>query len=169
MNASAELLLPRADWAHHPRFPHQTLLLGGHAGFRRTSRSLVDSSSAGRSPRGLLWVFRTWKAAMHSHERYEETKLYPYLEARWGLSMEPARSGHDVLARCERDVLAAAAAGGDRFEATLRAHDEVLCAHLDLEEQLVIPALLALEPEEFDDYIHSDIRGLLQRLEARTA
>ena len=40
------------------------------------------------------WIFRQWMYAMGNHERYEEGKLYPYLEARWGLSCESLREGH---------------------------------------------------------------------------
>ena len=63
-----------------------------------------------------------------------------------------------------------AVAPGDAAPAladALRAHHEALIEHLALEEELVIPALLALEPAEFEDYYHSDIRGLLQRLDER--
>jgi hypothetical protein len=161
--------LPRSEWPTHPHFPRQTLLLGGHESFRRTSRVLIDQAVSGRSPDALGWLFRAWKAAMHSHERYEEHKLYPYLEARWDLSMAPARVGHDQLAERERDVFAALdGSDASAIEAAFRAHDAVLCPHLDLEEELVIPALLALSPAEFEDYIHSDIRGLLQRIQLVT-
>lgn len=160
------LQLPRAHWTEHPRFPRQTLLLNGHRSFRRTSRHLIEEAERGGSHASIAWLFRLWKAGMHSHEHYEEHKLYPYLAARWGISMEPARVGHDELAERERDVYAALAGDGSLVDA-LRAHDAVLCPHLDLEEELVIPALLALDPEEFEDYLRSDIRGLLQRMERK--
>jgi len=154
--------LPRSQWRTHARFPRQTLLLQGHASFRRTSQALIDSAARGASGSSIGWMFRAWKGAMHSHEHYEESKLYPYLEARWGLSMAPAQAGHELLSEREADVLANLRT--ESLEHALRAHDAVLQAHLDLEEELVIPALLALEPHEFEDYIHSDIRGLLQRM-----
>lgn len=162
---AVRLDLPREAWDDHPLFPFQTLLLGGHASFRRTSRMLCDRAASGADALGLHWTFSVWKGAMHSHEHYEEHKLYPYLSHVWGLSFDTARAGHEALADAEAEVLARSREGGAATTAlaeALRRHDEVLLPHLDLEEELVIPALLALEPAAFETFLRSDIDTLMR-------
>ena len=138
--------LPRSTWDAHPNFPTQTLLLASHANFRRVSAHLIEHPEHS--------LYRRWIRAMRSHEHYEERKLYPFLERRWGVSFADAIEGHEALHRLEGDVLAAFASGRGASEA-MREHDEVLRAHLDLEEDLVIPMLLELRPEEFRRYYYS--------------
>lgn len=162
------LALPRDAWPDHPRFPSQALLLGGHAQFRRIGQVLIDRAEAGGDSAGILWIFRRWKAAMHSHERYEEHKLYPYLERRWGLDLSALRGEHSELREVEGAVRSHDADDGPASEsllAALIAHHEVLLPHLDREEELVLPALLALTPEEFDRYARSPIHRLLHELD----
>jgi hypothetical protein len=43
----------------------------------------------------------------------------------------------------------------------LQAHDRTLGDHLDVEEEAVIPLLLALDPEEFDRYYRSPLSMLI--------
>ena len=165
----AALSLPREDWPGHPHFPHQTLLLHSHESFRRTGALLLRRARDGGDAPGIGKVFRAWKSAMRSHEAYEEFKLYPYLERRWGLSMHAAERGHRALGDADaavREALASGPASPALCDALDR-HQEVLLAHLELEEQLVIPALLALTPDEFEQYTTWDIRSLLQGLELR--
>lgn len=160
------LRLPRDRWPDHPHYPSQALLLGSHDHFRQTSRTLVERASRGGNIASIGLVFSMWKSAMSNHERYEEGKLYPYLEARWGLSCDALRDGHDTLAQLEQAVRSAVdREDQEALHAALSAHDETLLAHLDEEEALVIPALLALRPEEFDRYAHSSIRTLLAELD----
>jgi len=159
------LTLPRAQWTEHPHYPSQVLLLGSHEQFRHISRVLLDRLKAGGDMPGIYWVFRQWKAAMGSHEAYEERKLYRYLASRWELSCDDMTAGHEALHRCDQAVRSAF--GNDDREAAIDAlseHDEVLKAHLELEEDLVIPALLALSPEEFQEYRDGDIEQLLGKL-----
>ena len=90
---------------------------------------------------GLHSLFAPWIAAMRSHESYEERKLYPYLEYRWGVSLNDARTGHAELHPRADDVV--------------EAHDRTLDVHLNVEDEAVVPLLLALDPEEFDRYLAS--------------
>ena len=151
--------IPRAQWASHPRFSTQALLLGSHANFRRVSRYLVGKASEEKFV-GLHSLFDRWIWAMRSHEAYEERKLYPFLERRWGISLAEAREGHEVLHARPEEVTGAFHSLADPTDATtdnrvlaaLRAHDVALDAHLQLEEDAVIPLLLELSPEEFDAY-----------------
>ena len=167
---AVRLDLPREEWDDHPLFPVQTLLLGGHESFRRTSQTLLHRAEAGGDNLGIHWVFQVWKGGMHSHEHYEEHKLYPYLTHVWGLSFDVARQGHEDLADVEAEVLARsrdAGAASPALAEALRRHDQVLVDHLALEEQLVIPALLALEPAAFETFLRSDIGTLLRRTPSR--
>ncbi len=174
-NAAAALpQIPRKDWQAHPRFRTQALLLGSHANFRRVSRFLIDQATLEQFA-GLHSLFDRWIAAMRSHEAYEERKLYPYLEYRWGVSLEEARGGHAELhTRADEVVdafrtLAHPADPSDSNEnradnpvlQALQAHDRTLGAHLDVEEEAVIPLLLALDPDEFDRYYRSPISMLI--------
>lgn len=146
--------IPRAAWRDHPRFATQALLLGSHANFRRISQQLLDRAEAGVSTDRDRVYFDMWKRAMGSHEAYEERKLYPFLTRRWGVDCGTAEAGHRLLGVLDAGVRSAFASG-EGLAAALRAHHDALMAHLDFEEELVIPLLLALEPDEFERYARS--------------
>jgi len=176
MNAFAEVVprIPREEWASHPRFRSQALLLGSHSNFRRVSRYLIDGAAREEFV-GLHSLFDRWIAAMRSHEAYEERKLYPYLEYRWGVSLDEARAGHEELHARADDVVEAfrslarpagaeesrEAADANQVLTALEAHDRTLDAHLIVEEDAVIPLLLALSAEEFDEYYRSPLSMLI--------
>jgi hypothetical protein len=145
----ANLALPRSAWDAHPHFPAQTLLLRSHQSFRSESRRLIARADSGAGRSAVLPSFSWWKSAMRSHEHYEESKLYPYLTHRWGLDCGPLTTGHHALATADAAVRAS---DGPDLVLALEAHHEVLMEHLDAEERLVIPALLALTPSEFAEY-----------------
>ncbi|MFT5583476.1 MAG: hypothetical protein ACI9VR_001054 [Cognaticolwellia sp.] len=155
------LSLPRDAWATHPKFPQQVLLLGSHASFRAISRRLIERLDRGASRANVLSTFTMWKAAMGGHESYEEHKLYPFLEHRWGLRTEGLSKGHDALAQA--DVVIRQAHGSELL-AALEAHHDILIEHLDIEERTVIPALLALSADEFSLYSNSPLWLLLEEL-----
>ena len=172
--------LAREDWAAHPRFPAQTLLLEAHESFRKRAmwiRERVEAiappgpsrpSEAAVLNRRQRWRLRMaddfawWMKGMRGHERYEERKLYPFLARRYGYSFAALEHAHRVLHEKEQAVtdafaaLAPGAAGEARQHATLMAalcaYEDALRAHLATEEELIIPMLLALEPSEFDAF-----------------
>jgi len=146
----APLQLPRAEWSTHPNYPRQVLLLGSHRNFRAMGRLLIDRASGGQGRASTLAAFSWWKSAMGGHEHYEEHKLYPFLEHRWGLDCTLLRDGHTALSTADAQVRQAQ--GTPALVSALEAHHSVLLQHLDEEEQLVVPALLALAPWEFDAY-----------------
>ncbi|MFT7519881.1 MAG: hypothetical protein ACI9MC_002025 [Kiritimatiellia bacterium] len=158
--SQAELSLPREAWSDHPRYPRQTLLLRSHESFRLFSQTLVARSKTGTTHAALNGLFRQLMGSMRGHEGYEEHKLYPYLEHRWGLDLMPLRVDHQHLHDMEDDVYNALSGHGSVHDALL-AHSQELDDHLDREEQLVIPALLALHPIEFDRYYRGHIGELL--------
>lgn len=170
--------LPREQWAQHPHFPSQALLLGSHASFCAINAQLVLQARRGGTTAHLEQRYRSWIAAMRSHEGYEEHKLYPYLARRWGVSFEEAEAGHHALHKAHAGVLSAfsglradedSADRRDTVVQALEAHERVLQAHLQVEEDLVIPLLLALRPEEFERYYYSSIRTLMRDLDGQEA
>ncbi len=167
--AAPNLELPRTQWPANPHYPQQVLLVRSHESFRLHSRRMVARAEGGGAASALARSFLRLKSAMRGHEAYEEHKLYPYLEARWSISCDPLRHGHHQLDAAEADVLAelldADGPATDDLVDALRHHDEVLHTHLDEEESVVIPALLALTPDEFSSYYHRDIHTLLAQLE----
>lgn len=158
----ADLGLPRHAWLDHPNFPHNVLLLGSHDNFRALSATLLRRAEAGGDADGILAVFHYWKSAMRSHEAYEERKLYPYLEHRFGVAPASMEAGHEELAVEDRRVREAVGKPADVLGAAMRRHHEALLDHLDHEESVVIPALLALSREAFDELRHHDLRWLLE-------
>ena len=164
--------LPRSLWQSHQNFPGHALLLGSHDNFRNISTHLVNESMRAWStaptlpPRAdLPQLFKRWKRAMKNHEGYEEAKLYPYLNAKYGVSMSILELHHknlglaeDRVNRAERDADAL------KFAHALKKHDQILVPHLAQEEEMVIPLLLALTPREFERYSNGNIRGLLREI-----
>ena len=102
--AQDALRLPREQWPSHPNYPRQVLLLGSHESFRRLSSSLLARVKGDGDLAAIGWVFDYWKSGMSGHEHYEEGKLYPYLEARWGLSCDELRGGHHELGMLDKRV-----------------------------------------------------------------
>jgi hypothetical protein len=116
-----------------------------------------------------MGLFRRWKRAMKNHEGYEEHKLYPYLQAKYGVSMAILELQHRSLGLAEDKVIAADRDGDAlQFAHALKKHDEVLVPHLAQEEDMVIPLLLTLKPREFERYSNGHIAGLLREIERAT-
>ncbi len=102
---------------------------------------------------------------MKNHEGYEEGKLYPFLEAKYGVSMAVLELQHQGLGLAEDRVYKAVRDGDAlQFAHALKKHDEVLVSHLAQEEDMVIPLLLSLEPKEFRRYSNRHILELLRDL-----
>ncbi len=161
--------LARSEWPAHPRWPAQTLLLSSHESFRGWSRWIGDRVrvvATGDPRRRARWLARLeddfgwWTRGMRSHERYEETKLYPFLADRWGATFGDLEAGHRALGRARDAVFAGYAAiragaadAHDILTAALGEHGQILLAHLDAEELRVIPLLLELDPTEFSKLV----------------
>jgi len=169
--------LPREQWAQHPHFPGQALLLGSHASFCAINARLIEQAQRGGTAAHLESRYRSWIAAMRSHEGYEEHKLYPYLARRWGVSFDEAEAGHHALHEAHAGVLSAFSGlrtqeSADRRASVVKAlqeHERVLQAHLQVEEDLVIPLLLGLSPNEFERYYYSSIATLMRDLDRQEA
>lgn len=171
--------IPRSQWSSHRNYPDQLLLLGSHRNFRSISQRLIEAADEGVDARRIAWVFERWLMGMHSHEGYEERKLYPYLEARHGAALAHLREGHAQLRAAQVRVWAALGRSlglevegegvvepeetveGETLAAALRVHDGILDAHLEAEEDAVIPLLLEMEGAEFERYVEQPIDALL--------
>lgn len=166
--------LPRSKWTGHPHHPSQLLLVQSHEGFRSISKHLVDLARRMTAPNApsrptwradAEWSFIRWHQSMARHEAYEEGKLYPFLARRFGVSMTHLAEDHRTL-HVLRDAVRAAfdADEGVDVEAALSTYHEALLAHLEREEDAVIPLLLALSPDEFRHYLDTSIQSLLAEL-----
>lgn len=160
--------LSRERWESHPSYPSQTLLLGSHDHFLAINDDLIDQARRLPDPDRLRARYRYWILAMRSHERYEELKLYPYLEHRFGECFERSLQGHQALHEKHASVLSAfaqvAADPKRNRESLLRAleeHRATLYEHLQIEEAAVIPRLLEMSREEFRRYYALPLDRLL--------
>jgi iron-sulfur cluster repair protein YtfE (RIC family) len=102
-----------------------------------------------------------------SHARYEERKLFPFIEHRYKVSVEHLNAAHERLHDAENRLLAAVQEARAQMrgsvgyidtesavallEAALE-YDEVLINHMGEEEDIVVPALLHLTIEEYQRY-----------------
>jgi len=111
----------------------------------------------------LAKEFRELQWGMGCHERYEESKLYPFLAQRFGAVCEPLAEQHESLhalgAECETLLAAAAAelATGSPLDLVAAKnlvddYRQLLTNHLRQEEEIVIPLLLSMSPREFQCY-----------------
>ncbi len=177
--------LPRDQWVSHPRYPSQALLLGSHEGFRNMSAWVIkavsqldpdDPSSIRKRQRWLTRYrddFAWWMTGMKAHERYEERRLYPYLARRYDVMFAHLQRGHRVLDDHQRAVRAAFAdvvPGAERevaamaaLRAALTDHQRTLLEHLREEEDLILPMLLELDPDEFSALTTEPLETLLSR------
>ena len=152
--------IPRDAWKSHKNYPHQVLLLGSHDNFRKVSNQLVQAAWGqwSAAPKGepsdhLRRYFTQWKRAMKNHEGYEEGKLYPFLERRYGTSLSFLEKQHEQLGNLDKAVHKAFSAGDTlKFAHALKNHDALLSRHLKEEEEAVIPLLLSLDRDEFTRY-----------------
>lgn len=166
--STSQTTIPRSEWPNHPNFPEQVLLLGAHQNFREISLYVVALVQEGRVARAQR-LFSSWMMAMRGHEHYEESKLFVYLSKKHGMSIEALEAGHDLLHEREDKVNEGFATcleedsqtHRDDLVKALQAYRDVLWEHLRLEEDSVIPLLLAMTREEFTRYYNSDIRTLL--------
>ena len=87
-------------------------------------------------------AFEPLATTLHHHHHAEEVMLFPLVLARTGAAPERLVSDHEELTA----AIAAVRAGPSG--ATIARFGEILVAHLDREEALVIPVLLEMTPGE---------------------
>ena len=146
-----------AAWKKHPNIggPASTLL-GFHEQFRVASERLlllVDRED------DLAWVGRAFQPlaqTLHHHHHAEEVMLFPVVHRLTGTAPERLVTDHETLMSAIDAVEASLRAGADkeRAKAAVLRFDDVLLAHLDREESLVIPILLEMTPNEAWALLH---------------
>lgn len=144
--------IPRSSWAAHPNYPTNSGLIRAHDSFRDISAFLVEKARGAGTIEiaQLMFLFLRWKGAMKNHEAYEEGKLYPFLADRHGVSFNVLEQQHKRLGEKERKAVNAWGAGEPSAVAdALEEHDQILVHHLAEEEDMVIPMILSLTPEQY--------------------
>lgn len=165
--------LNRSPWVDHPRYTRQVLLVDSHdsflawmQAFRDRLAQLEDGGGLSERQRSRLIArlpdqFTDWQRSMACHERYEERKLYPFLERRFAVSTAALALDHaalhlradqcvDALSLISRET--PAPANFAHAYAAFGSYAESLHTHLHNEEALVIPLLLDLCPADFQAY-----------------
>ncbi|KAJ3065342.1 hypothetical protein HDU98_011286 [Podochytrium sp. JEL0797] len=189
------LQIPRDQWASHPNYGVNTLLVKGHASFRKTSQEVLEGirslnnasfqTAGGQSPRVLLDRFREWHGYMSGHENYEEAKLYPFLCRRWQVDPSYLSNEHGELHEKRDTVLHAfnrylnfdgnnkqygsesVIKAAANLEQAMAEYDTLLRIHLAEEEEFVIPMLLELSREEFEEYYDTRAPELFRKMDKR--
>ncbi|KAI9342641.1 hypothetical protein BDR26DRAFT_894633 [Obelidium mucronatum] len=189
------LQIPRELWASHKNYTNNILLIQGHKRFRKASADILEGirsldhdsfkTQSGDSPRSLLSHFRSWHTSMGSHEAYEESKLYPFLCRRWDVDTRYLKQEHQEMHE-KRDLVLAAfhrylnfenspqqygsdslIAAGTLLESAMADYDSFLRLHLAEEEEFVVPMLLELSREEFQEYYDTRATELFRKMDVR--
>lgn len=142
-----------ARWRTMPSFrgPASTLL-GIHQQFRIASERLGLLAGREAEP-DMGWLrraFRPLAQTLHHHHHAEEAMLFPLVAQQTGVAPAGLVGDHGTLTAAIEEVVASLTEGADpkRARATIARFANVLVTHLDREERLVMPVLLALSPRE---------------------
>lgn len=141
-----------ARWRAQASFngPASTLL-GVHQHFRLASEqlSLLANREAKPDLRWLGRAFAPLAQTLHHHHHAEEAMLFPLVERQTGMAPLGLVDDHGTLTTAI-EAVTTSLGGSDveRARAAIARFDEVLGTHLDREERLVVPVLLALSPRE---------------------
>ena len=128
----------RVDWTRHPNIGGPvSMLLGIHDQFRRAAEYLLTLEY----PEQIARAFAPLARVLHHHHHAEEVMLFPFVERSTGVAPRRLVSDHEELTA----AIDAVETSYTR-EAIVR-FERVLREHLDREELLVVPVLLALAPE----------------------
>lgn len=152
-------LANRAAWKDQPNIggPASTLLMI-HDQLRAASARLVAlvSREGDAELARIARAFAPLAEMLHHHHHAEEAMLFPLVRRRTGVAPEPLVAEHEALTRAITAVDASLAGGAARAQAkdAVARFDEVLNAHLDREESLVIPVLLEMAADEAWDLLH---------------
>jgi len=150
------------EWRDNPNFagPASTLL-GIHGQFRAAADRLLlflerkddDEIELGFVARAYVPLATT----LHHHHHAEEMMLFPMIAKKTGTAPARLEADHkeltDAIAHLET-----ALRGTDRPAAitSAKAFHRILNDHLDREEELVVPVLLTMTPNEAWAMIHGD-------------
>jgi iron-sulfur cluster repair protein YtfE (RIC family) len=142
-------------WHEHPAWTRQAYdaLVGFHDRYRRETSRLVAAAADEQITREeLLRDCTTLEDRLHTHEAVEEQGLYPFIEQRFDVELEPLRLEHQELNSCIDKLKAMLATPGIErhlLRRELARLDQTLREHLRAEEAVCVPALLAISAADF--------------------
>ncbi|KAI8619372.1 hypothetical protein BC830DRAFT_1104640 [Chytriomyces sp. MP71] len=164
-----------------------------HDTFRRHAKGILDGirtldqttflTALGKSPKVLREQFEKWHNNMGSHERYEESRLYPFAARRWDVDTRYLTSEHGTM-HSQRDLVLglfaqllnfegtpaqygtpALACAVAKLEATMADYELYVCVHLAEEEEFIVPMFLELTVEEYKDYEDLGLTELFRKMD----
>lgn len=152
-------LAERAEWQKHPNVDGPaSMLLAIHDQFRAASErlALLVTGAAEADLRRVASAFMPLAQTLHHHHHAEEATLFPLVQRRSGVAPEQLVTDHEALTSAIAAVEESLSTGAnkERARAAVATFGEVLVAHLDREESLVIPILLTMTPTEAWALIH---------------
>ncbi len=150
-------LANHAKWKKHANAagPSSTLL-AIHDQFRVASERLLLLLEREEDLGWIARAFSPLAQTLHHHHHAEEVMLFPVVHRLTGTAPERLVGDHETLMSAITAVEESLRAGADKegARAAVTHFDEVLFAHLDREESLVIPILLGMTPNEAWALIH---------------
>ena len=129
------------------------MLLGIHDQFRAASAQLMRFVAQANAP-ATERLFAQLANVLHHHHHAEEDMLFPLVHRRTGVAPAQLQTDHDEMTAAISQVERALDASHGVGEAITAFHD-ILIAHLDREEALVMPVLLEVPPDELWAQLHS--------------
>ena len=146
-----------AMWREHPNAAGPALmLLSIHDQFRAASNHLVHLVADDQGLAAIWRVFSRLAQVLHNHHHAEEAMVFPLIRRRTGVAPEQLQADHDELtAAIEAVETSLGAEGSARVGEAITRFHEILVAHLDREEELVIPVFLQLQPHELWQQLHA--------------
>ncbi|KAJ3237366.1 hypothetical protein HDU81_009588 [Chytriomyces hyalinus] len=166
-----------------------------HDAFRNHSKTVLKGirnlnhatfqTASGASPKVLRDQFLKWHNNMGNHERYEESKLYPFLARRWSIDTLYLTKEHGEMHQKRDRVLAlfskylnfennisqhgkpTVTAAAKELELAMEDYDTYVCIHLQEEEEFVVPMVLELEPEEYVEFGELGLTELLRKMDQK--
>jgi hypothetical protein len=151
------------EWRAHPNFsgPASTLLIIHHQFRVASERLLLFLEREGDALPNLGFVGRAFAplaTTLHHHHHAEEQMLFPMIAKRTGTPPSRLESDHQELTRSIEAVEKALVGSDNEIAmAAARAFDVILREHLDREEELVVPVLLEMKPDEAWALIHGQM------------
>ena len=140
------------DWRTHPNADGPAgMMLAIHDQFRAASTRLVGLVAMDIT--SLVRLFVPLAQMLHHHHHAEEALVFPLVHRRTGTAPTQLQTDHDEMTAAITRVEAALMTRADAT-AAIAAFHEILIAHLDREEALVIPLLLEMTPHEAWAQIH---------------
>ncbi len=168
-----ELLTQR--WATHRNWSKQAAMLRSHDRLEHASARVVEMTRETDEPGRAARAFRHLLPSVDSHLQYQEQKLLPFLEWRWGTSTAALLADQRALVAQRSEVIAAleAAAADAKLRGValerLEAHHALLVRTLAATETLAIPLLVQLSPSELSSFTLMRVGGLRELIATHAA